>query len=270
LTPPYTPQHNGVSERRNRTLLNMVRSMMSLATLPLSFWDYALESVARILNMVPTKKVDKTSYELWHGKFPNLSYLKESGRIVKLEDEDILPSKNTSKHPIEEESLALIVSQEEDVIPVRRSIRTHKAPDRLCLNVEIDPDRLCFNVEVEEHSLGDLNEPANYKAALSDPEFEKWLVAMNAKMQSMILIAMTAYYDYEISKMNVKTAFLNGFLEEEIYMEQLEGFIDPIHPRKDEKHWMMVMMLLINLAWIQSSCDEGKEFGKRLRSGSKD
>ncbi|GKB57565.1 retrotransposon protein, putative, ty1-copia subclass [Tanacetum coccineum] len=79
LTPPYTPQHNGVSERRNRSLLNMVRSMMSLTTLPLSFWDYALESAARILNMVPTKKVDKTPYELWHGKVPNLSYLKVWG-----------------------------------------------------------------------------------------------------------------------------------------------------------------------------------------------
>nr|GEU42306.1 hypothetical protein [Tanacetum cinerariifolium] len=110
---------------------------------------------------------------------------KENGRIVKLKDEDILPSENTSEHPIEEESLAPIVSQEEDVILVRRSVRTHKAPDRLCLNKEIDSDRLCFNVEVEEHSLGDLNEHANYKAALSDPEFEKWLVAMNAEMQSM-------------------------------------------------------------------------------------
>ncbi|GJW31080.1 retrotransposon protein, putative, ty1-copia subclass [Tanacetum coccineum] len=64
LTPPYTPQHNGVSERRNRTLLDMVRSMMNLTTLPLSFWDYALESATRILNMVPTKKVDKTPYEI--------------------------------------------------------------------------------------------------------------------------------------------------------------------------------------------------------------
>nr|GFC58037.1 hypothetical protein [Tanacetum cinerariifolium] len=89
------------------------------------------------------------------------------------------------EHPIKEESLSPIVSQEEDVIPIRRSVRTHKALDRLCLNVEIDPDRLCFNVEVEEHSLGNLNEPANYKAALLDPEFEKWLVAMNAKRQSM-------------------------------------------------------------------------------------
>ncbi|GJS12393.1 hypothetical protein Tco_0369189 [Tanacetum coccineum] len=76
LTPPYTPQHNGVSERRNQTLLDMVRSMMSLTTLPMSFWGYALESAARILNMVPTKKVNKTPYEMWHGKVPNLSYLK--------------------------------------------------------------------------------------------------------------------------------------------------------------------------------------------------
>ncbi|GKB70650.1 retrotransposon protein, putative, ty1-copia subclass [Tanacetum coccineum] len=76
LTPPYTPQHNGVSERRNRTLLDMVRSMMNLTTLPLSFWDYALESATCILNMVPTKKVDKTPYKLWYGKVANLSYLK--------------------------------------------------------------------------------------------------------------------------------------------------------------------------------------------------
>ncbi|GJV32631.1 retrotransposon protein, putative, ty1-copia subclass [Tanacetum coccineum] len=59
LTPPYTPQHNGVSERRNRTLLDMVRSMINLTTLPLSFWDYDLESATRILIMVPTKKTDR-------------------------------------------------------------------------------------------------------------------------------------------------------------------------------------------------------------------
>nr|GEU58685.1 hypothetical protein [Tanacetum cinerariifolium] len=61
-TPPYTPQHNGVSEKRNRTLLDMVCSMMSQTTLLKSFCDYALESVACILNMVPTKKVEKTPY----------------------------------------------------------------------------------------------------------------------------------------------------------------------------------------------------------------
>ncbi|GJV36677.1 retrotransposon protein, putative, ty1-copia subclass [Tanacetum coccineum] len=51
-TPPYMPQNNGVSAGRNRTLLDMVRSMMSQTTLPKSFWYYALETAARILNMV--------------------------------------------------------------------------------------------------------------------------------------------------------------------------------------------------------------------------
>ena len=50
LTPPGTPQRNGVSECRNRTLLDMVRSMMSLTDLPLSFWGYALETAAFTLN----------------------------------------------------------------------------------------------------------------------------------------------------------------------------------------------------------------------------
>ena len=42
-----------------------------------------------------------------------------------------------------------------------------------------------------------------------------------------IMLAIAAFYDYEIWKMDVKTAFLNGFLEEELYMMQPEGFVDP-------------------------------------------
>ena len=55
LTPPGTTQRNGVSECRNRTLLDMVQSMMSLTILPLSFWGYALETAAFTLNMAPSK-----------------------------------------------------------------------------------------------------------------------------------------------------------------------------------------------------------------------
>ncbi|GKB61808.1 hypothetical protein Tco_0917994 [Tanacetum coccineum] len=59
---------------------------------------------------------------------------------------------------------------QEEVIPVRRSARTHQAPECLCLNVE-----------VEEHSLGDLNKPNNYEAAILDPESDKWLDDMNTE-----------------------------------------------------------------------------------------
>ena len=67
LTLPGTPQRNGVSKRRNRTLLDMVRSMMSLTDLPLSFWSYALETAAFTLNRAPSKSVEMTPYELWFG-----------------------------------------------------------------------------------------------------------------------------------------------------------------------------------------------------------
>ena len=79
LMPPGTPQCNGVSERRNRTLLDMVRSMMSLIDLPLSFWGYALETAAFKLNRAPSKSVETTPYEQWFGKKPKLSFLKVWG-----------------------------------------------------------------------------------------------------------------------------------------------------------------------------------------------
>ncbi|KAK8512071.1 hypothetical protein V6N12_018552 [Hibiscus sabdariffa] len=73
LAPPGTPQWNGVSERRNRTLLDMVRSMMSHSDLPISFWGHALETAAFTLNRVPSKSVQKTPHEMWTGKRPNIS-----------------------------------------------------------------------------------------------------------------------------------------------------------------------------------------------------
>ncbi|GJW08836.1 retrotransposon protein, putative, ty1-copia subclass [Tanacetum coccineum] len=322
-------------------------------TLPKSFWDYALETVARILNMVPTKKVDKTPYEVWHGQAPKLSYLKvwgceafvkrdtlikpdkldprsfkcifigypkeiigysfyspsenkvfvarnaeffesklidlkASGSVEDLEiiqKEDTNPSVDTSLN--HEEDDQEIDEPQSDINPIRRSTRTRRPTDRLCLYID-----------AEEHKLGDLDEPDNYKVALLDPESKKWLDAMNVEKRSMkdndvwvlvelppnartvgikwlfkkkanmdgavyvfkarlvakgftqtyrvdyeetfspvadirairILIAIAAYYDYEIWQMDVKTAFLNGHLSEEVYMEQPEGFVDPKYP----------------------------------------
>ncbi|TYK23426.1 gag/pol protein [Cucumis melo var. makuwa] len=68
LSAPSMPQQSGVSERRNRTLLDMVCSMMSFAQLPDSFLGYALETTIYILNKVPSKSVFETPYELWKGR----------------------------------------------------------------------------------------------------------------------------------------------------------------------------------------------------------
>ncbi|GJZ98274.1 retrotransposon protein, putative, ty1-copia subclass, partial [Tanacetum coccineum] len=210
--------------------------MMNLTTLPLSFWDYALEFAARILNLVQTKKVNKTPYELWFEKVPNLSYLKvwgcealvkrdtpdklqqrfvkcifigypketmgyyfyfppenkiviaryaeffeknllsqevsgRAGELKEIQHEDTSPSEITSEIPTEVEGFE---PPQEEEAPVCRFERPHRAPNHLCLNVE-----------VKEHSLGDLNKLDNYKAAMLDQESNKWLDAINAEMQSM-------------------------------------------------------------------------------------
>ena len=73
---PGEPQQNGVTERCNRTLLDMVRSMLSYSSLPVELWMEVLQTAAHILNRVPSKSVLKTPFELWNGRKPSLNYLK--------------------------------------------------------------------------------------------------------------------------------------------------------------------------------------------------
>ncbi|KAD7117932.1 hypothetical protein E3N88_05200 [Mikania micrantha] len=349
-TPPGTPQLNGVSERRNRTLLDMVRSMMCRTNLPHSFWSFALMTAARIVNLAPTKKVNKTPYEIWFGTKPNLSYLRvwgcnayvtrdsndkldprgekvvfvgyhnKSGYYFYHPDANLISIKRKG-HFLEKEFLDQgtgsnivdleeirepqttadevgmsdqqeVVANESDLnTSIRRSSRTRNAPDRYLGH--LDGSEVLLVAEPD-------NEPTNYKTAISDPESAKWLDAMNSEMQSMcdnqvwdlvelppgsravgskwifkrktdmhgnvhtykarlvakgftqtqgvdydetfspvamiksirILLAIAAYYDYEIWQMDVKTAFLNGHLSEDVYMVQPEGFVDPKYPNK--------------------------------------
>ena len=74
-TIPGTPQQNGVAERRNRTLIDMVRSMMNNSSVPVSLWMYALRTATYLLNRIPSKAVPKTPYELWTKRKPSLRHL---------------------------------------------------------------------------------------------------------------------------------------------------------------------------------------------------
>jgi transposase InsO family protein len=67
------PQQNGVAERRNRTLMGMVRSMISYSTLLLSLWMEALKNAIHVLNRVLSKSMPKTPYELWARRVPSLN-----------------------------------------------------------------------------------------------------------------------------------------------------------------------------------------------------
>nr|GFA39726.1 hypothetical protein [Tanacetum cinerariifolium] len=189
--------------------------------------------------MVPTKKVEKTPYELIDQE--------SSGS---LEDLEIVQEKNT--HPSldtslnhEEEDLKVDEPQS-DIVPIRRSTRTRHAPDHP------KSEKWLNAINVEMQSMRD-NEvwvlvelPPNGKTVGS-----KWLFKKKTDMDGnvyiykarlvakgytqtpgidyeetfspvadiraiRILIAIAAYYDYEIWQIDVKTAFLNGYLNEEL------------------------------------------------------
>jgi len=72
-TTPYTPQQNGVAERKNRVLTEMVNSLLSNLGLSSGFWGEALLTTCHILNRVQRKRNKVTPYEFWNKRKPNLN-----------------------------------------------------------------------------------------------------------------------------------------------------------------------------------------------------
>ena len=81
LTAPGNPHQNGVAERMNRTLIELVRSMLHHKDLPKHFWAEALAVSVHVRNRVTTSGLSSksTPYEILFGRKPNLSYLRVFG-----------------------------------------------------------------------------------------------------------------------------------------------------------------------------------------------
>jgi len=80
LTASYTPQQNGVAERKNRTIMNMVRSLLTSRRVPKTFWPEAVNWAAHILNRSPTLAIrNKTPEESWSGTKPSVTHFRVFG-----------------------------------------------------------------------------------------------------------------------------------------------------------------------------------------------
>jgi transposase InsO family protein len=77
LTTPYSPQQNGVVERRIQTVLGMTRSMMKSMCVPSEFWGEAVTTAVYILNRASTKSLTwRTPYEAWYERKPKLEHFR--------------------------------------------------------------------------------------------------------------------------------------------------------------------------------------------------
>nr|GEX00238.1 hypothetical protein [Tanacetum cinerariifolium] len=78
-----TPQQNGITKRKNETLIEAARTMLADSLLPIPFWAEAVNTACYIQNRVlVTKPQNKTPYELIHGRTPSIGFMRPFGRPV--------------------------------------------------------------------------------------------------------------------------------------------------------------------------------------------
>ncbi|RVW81185.1 Retrovirus-related Pol polyprotein from transposon TNT 1-94 [Vitis vinifera] len=262
-TMPGSPSMNGVAERRNRTLKDMLISSIG----------------------VPTKAAAKTPYELWTGRKPSLKHFhvwgcpaearpykphekkldsktdvefggRNQARNIVFEEEegstiafdnvqvslpiidqevnlDPQPTDNIVQPLIANEDIAPEeqTQQPQENMPLRRSTRERRNA--------ISDDYIVYLQEREVESGMMEDDPINFQQAMKSSNSQKWIEAMNEEYKSMqdnkvwelvpitswIIMALVAHYDLELHQMDVKTAFLNGDIDETIYMVQPENFV---------------------------------------------
>jgi hypothetical protein len=82
-TTPYTPQQNGVVERRNQTVVEMARCMLKAMKVPTKFWGEAVLTAVYVLNRSPTRSLQGvTPFEAWYKRKPKVSHLRTFGCVA--------------------------------------------------------------------------------------------------------------------------------------------------------------------------------------------
>ena len=82
LTAPYLPQQNGVVERRNRTLLEMTRSILKHLSVPNLMWGESVRHSTYLINRIATRSLEeKTPYEVLRSRKPNISHIRVFGCV---------------------------------------------------------------------------------------------------------------------------------------------------------------------------------------------
>ncbi|GJX91180.1 retrotransposon protein, putative, ty1-copia subclass [Tanacetum coccineum] len=187
----------------------MIRSMMSQAILPISFWGYALETATHILNLVPTKKVSNTPFEMWKGKRPSPEHIQNPGvkshwiLFYKPKDNVVFVAQRgvfLEREMISKEysgKVVTLVKHDYISLPIRRiSGRVSKPP------------QFYYGFHIKEDKISD--------STLRGFDYEETFSPV-AKIKSIrIMLAIAAFHDYEIWQMDVKTAFLNGKLTDDV------------------------------------------------------
>ncbi|GJR59956.1 retrovirus-related pol polyprotein from transposon TNT 1-94 [Tanacetum coccineum] len=211
---PRTPQSNGVVERKNSTLREMSRTMLNEQSLPQKFWCNAIDTSTYILNRILIRAIlGKTPYELLRCRKPTLDYFRVFGSKC-----FILNTYLTKFDPKSYEGVFLGYSENSKAYII---LNKHTRKVEESLNVTFDetppPSKTSPLVDDdldEEEAIKDRLVAQGYNQQ-EDIDYDETYAPV-ARLESIrILLAYNCALDFKIFKMDVKSAFLNGFINEE-------------------------------------------------------
>ncbi|KAL0266971.1 UNVERIFIED_CONTAM: hypothetical protein PYX00_009368 [Menopon gallinae] len=262
LSISYSPQQNGISERKNRTLLDMARCLLIQAGMKPSFWAEAVNTANYIRNRCPTSAQNSSPYEILFGKQPYLGHMKEFGCDVFVKNN--APNKDKFQPRAQKMIFVGYSSQSKGY----RVYDPNKNKFEDVRDVYFREGRKSDNDEFENFYV---HKPKPNGTETGSDKYKARLVARGHTQRPGIdydeifapvaryelirtLLAIAVNEQMYVHQLDVVSAYTQGFLSDEVYMEQPEAFVD----KKNKDH---VCKLVRPLYGLKQS---GREWYKRI------
>ncbi|GJR92333.1 retrovirus-related pol polyprotein from transposon TNT 1-94 [Tanacetum coccineum] len=226
LTTRYTPQQNGIVERKNQIVVEMAKSIMQENGLPQSFWAAAVYSEIYLLNQSPIKALDnKTPLEAWNGRKPSEEEKKEGTSFPtnNLQDEAHVEQPESFEEVVREESWKKAMEDEIQVIKKNNTWElTDRPSDKDVIGVKW-VHKVKFNADgsVQRNKARLVAKGYSQQPGI---DYDKTFSPV-ARMDTVrAIISLAGQKGWLLYQLDVKSAFLNGELNEEVYVNQPQGF----------------------------------------------
>nr|GEZ18075.1 copia protein [Tanacetum cinerariifolium] len=216
-------EQNGVVERRNQTLVEAARTMLTFANLPMFLWAEAIAAACFTQNrLIINKGFDKTPYELMNKRKPNIKFFHVFGcRCYLLNNYDDVGKLKTKRD-----------------IKVLLDIQKSLLLSDFTTN-ELESYSSFLNDDVHQ-GLEEVAVPSSNTQSVSSnmvPNVDEASIDYDetflpvARIEAIrLFLAYAAHKDFTVFQMYVKTAFLNRILKDEVYVGQPPGFVSKQYP----------------------------------------
>ncbi|GAU36464.1 hypothetical protein TSUD_166300 [Trifolium subterraneum] len=246
LTTAYTPQQNGVSERKNRTILNMVRSMISARNVPKRFWPEAVNWATYVMNRSPTHVVqDVTPEEAWSGYVSNSSDSDELTPRTRRPSSYLRVTNQEQENETDAMQNLALLSFKEDPDSYEEAVKHEVWKKAMESEIEAIKKNDTWELTDLPQGVKPIGVKWIYKTKYNkDGNIDKHKAKLVAKGYAQkhgvdysevfapvarwdtirAILSLAALNDWCVFQLDVQSAFLHGELSEDVYVNQPLGF----------------------------------------------